>query len=175
MDVEIGGRLWQVEARRSGQTWVMRVNGRRFDVSAARAGTRWSLLVGPGDAPPGGLRVSRSYDVAIERRGAERLVHVGGCAVAVSRRGRRAPGGDDRQSGAAASAGPHRVTAPMPGRIVKVLVKPGDVVEANQPLVVVEAMKMENELRAPKRGTVSEVRVAEGALVDAKAVLVVVG
>jgi biotin carboxyl carrier protein len=66
------------------------------------------------------------------------------------------------------------MTAPMPGRVVKVLVGPGDVVEANQPLVVVEAMKMENELRAARRGTVTEVRVAEGSLVEARTVLVVV-
>jgi biotin carboxyl carrier protein len=62
----------------------------------------------------------------------------------------------------------------MPGRIVKVLVRPGDAVEARQPLVVVEAMKMENELRAPKAGTVTEVRVTEGSLVEARTVLVVV-
>jgi biotin carboxyl carrier protein len=62
----------------------------------------------------------------------------------------------------------------MPGRIVKVLVRPGDRVEAGQGLVVVEAMKMENELRAQKPGTVTEVLVAEGSLVEARALLVVV-
>ena len=62
----------------------------------------------------------------------------------------------------------------MPGRIIKVLVKPGDVVAARQGLVVVEAMKMENELRSPKAGTVTEVRVAEGTSVEARTVLVVV-
>ncbi|MBM3819090.1 MAG: acetyl-CoA carboxylase biotin carboxyl carrier protein subunit [Acidimicrobiia bacterium] len=62
----------------------------------------------------------------------------------------------------------------MPGRIVKVLVTPGDAVAARQGLVVVEAMKMENELRSPKAGTVTDVRVTQGQLVDARAVLVVV-
>jgi biotin carboxyl carrier protein len=61
----------------------------------------------------------------------------------------------------------------MPGRVVKVLVKPGDQVVARQGLVVVEAMKMENELRAPGPGTVAEVRASEGASVEANAVLVV--
>jgi biotin carboxyl carrier protein len=61
----------------------------------------------------------------------------------------------------------------MPGRIVKVLVKPEEVVAARQALVVVEAMKMENELRAPRAGTVAEVRVTEGASVEANTVLVV--
>ena len=62
----------------------------------------------------------------------------------------------------------------MPGRIAKLLVKAGDVVAARQGLVVVEAMKMENELRSPRAGTVTEVRAIEGALVDANAVLIVV-
>jgi biotin carboxyl carrier protein len=60
----------------------------------------------------------------------------------------------------------------MPGRIVKVLVKPGDTVSARQGLVVVEAMKMENELRAPKDGRVVDVRIKEGMSVEANAVLV---
>ena len=62
---------------------------------------------------------------------------------------------------------------PMAGRIVRVLVKPEEAVAARQPLVVVEAMKMENELRAPRAGTVAEVRVVEGASVEANTVLVV--
>jgi biotin carboxyl carrier protein len=62
----------------------------------------------------------------------------------------------------------------MPGRIVKVLVTAGDAVAARQGLVVVEAMKMENELRAPRPGTVTDVRVREGMSVDANAVLVVI-
>jgi biotin carboxyl carrier protein len=65
------------------------------------------------------------------------------------------------------------VVAPMPGRVVKVLVAPGESVAARQPLVVVEAMKMENELRAPGPGTVREVRVTDGDPVESGAVLVV--
>jgi biotin carboxyl carrier protein len=61
----------------------------------------------------------------------------------------------------------------MPGRVVKVLVKPGDTVRARQGLVIVEAMKMENELRAPADARVVDVRVTEGMSVDAKAVLVI--
>jgi biotin carboxyl carrier protein len=61
----------------------------------------------------------------------------------------------------------------MPGRVVKVLVQAGDVVAAHQGLVVVEAMKMENELRAPAAGTVTDVRVTDRMSVDAGAVLIV--
>ncbi|RPJ54475.1 MAG: hypothetical protein EHM24_31740 [Acidobacteria bacterium] len=62
----------------------------------------------------------------------------------------------------------------MPGKIVRVLVAPGDHVAARQGLVVVEAMKMENELRAPRAGRVKDVHVAEGALVESGRLLVVV-
>ncbi len=70
------------------------------------------------------------------------------------------------------AAGPEDVCAPMPGKVVKVLVKPGDDVTATQGLVVVEAMKMENELRAPRDGKVKTVHVSEGQAVDGQEPLV---
>ena len=63
----------------------------------------------------------------------------------------------------------------MPGRVVRVLVAVGDRVAARQGVVVVEAMKMENELRTPKGGTVKEIGVAVGTTVETGAVLVVIG
>ena len=62
--------------------------------------------------------------------------------------------------------GPQRVDAPMPGKIVRVLVKAGDTVAEGQGLVVVEAMKMENELKSPKAGKVVELHAVEGAAVE---------
>ena len=73
-----------------------------------------------------------------------------------------------------ASVGPQRILAPMPGKVVRVLVGVGDAVVARQGLIVVEAMKMENELRASKDGRVMSIAVAEGQSVDAGAVLAVV-
>jgi biotin carboxyl carrier protein len=70
--------------------------------------------------------------------------------------------------------GPQRVDAPMPGKIVRVLVKEGDAVEEGQGLVVVEAMKMENELKSPKAGVVRELHAQEGQPVEAGAKLAVV-
>ena len=69
-------------------------------------------------------------------------------------------------------AGPTPLKAPMPGLIVRVLVSPGDTVEAGQGLIVMEAMKMENELRAPAAGTVKVVAVKQGAAVEKGALLV---
>jgi biotin carboxyl carrier protein len=138
------------------------VDGHARHVDVASTGKSWSLLIG-----------ARSYEIAfVEQPGGAMMVHVNGQPVGVSlgRAGRtgRTP------SGTALQAGPQRVVAPMPGRIIKVLVKTGDPVTARQGLVVVEAMKMENELRSPRAGTVAEVRVTEGMSVEANTVLVVV-
>jgi biotin carboxyl carrier protein len=100
------------------------------------------------------------------------VVLVGVTPVGVKLNGRRR---DGRRSGSAvAGAGPLRITAPMPGRVVRVLVKPGDDVRARQPVVVVEAMKMENELRADRDGAVAEVHVREGMSVEAGALLILI-
>jgi biotin carboxyl carrier protein len=101
------------------------------------------------------------------------LAYLSGRHVRVSVNGRRTGRGAADSGGAA--HGEQKVLAPMPGRVVRVLVAPGDEVERRQPLVVVEAMKMENELRAGRAGLVREVLVVEGASVDAGAPLVVIG
>jgi glutaconyl-CoA decarboxylase len=67
------------------------------------------------------------------------------------------------------------IVAPMPGTILKVNVKAGDAVKEGQVLVVLEAMKMENEILAPKNGTITQVVVAKGSTVDTGAPLVVIG
>jgi biotin carboxyl carrier protein len=76
---------------------------------------------------------------------------------------------------AAASTGPVTIRSPIPGRVVKVMVKVGDPVAAGATAVVIEAMKMENELRAPRPGTVAAVHCAEGAAVEAGQDLITVG
>jgi biotin carboxyl carrier protein len=70
--------------------------------------------------------------------------------------------------------GKQKVTAPMPGKVVRVLVSAGDTVEANQGLVVVEAMKMQNEIRAPKAGTIERIFISEGQAVAAGEALVTI-
>ena len=66
------------------------------------------------------------------------------------------------------------IRSPMPGKVVKVFVKPGDIVEAGQPLIVLSAMKMESEIKAGQRGIVKEVPVKEGETVDNDQLLVVI-
>lgn len=78
----------------------------------------------------------------------------------------------DLTASSARTAGPAPLVAPMPGLVVRVDVKPGDQVPAGRGLIVMEAMKMENELRAPAAGTVKAVHVAPGTAVEKGAVLV---
>jgi biotin carboxyl carrier protein len=72
------------------------------------------------------------------------------------------------------AAGRAAVVAPMPGRVVRVLIKVGAAVEAGAGLIVVEAMKMQNELKSPKAGVVTAINVENGAAVNAGDVLVVI-
>lgn len=76
-----------------------------------------------------------------------------------------------RRHGALEAEGRQQILAPMPGKIVRVLVQTGDKVQAGQGLLVVEAMKMQNEIRSPKSGTVKRLLVKEGQLVNAGDVL----
>jgi len=172
-EVDAGGQPRAVLVAADGDAWRVTIGGRVCRASMVRAGERWSLLVADGAEGP--LAGGRSYDVMFSpASGGVRQVHVNGRPVpaglrtAAHRQGGRLGG----QSAAGAADG--RVLAPMPGRVVKVLVAPGAVVEAKQGVVVVEAMKMENELRAPRAGTVREVRVSEGTSVEAQTVLVVI-
>ena len=79
-----------------------------------------------------------------------------------------------RRAHAAGADGPRPIKASMPGRVVRVLAQPGDAVEAHQGIVVIEAMKMQNELKSPKDGKVAEIRVKPGDTVAAGDVLAVV-
>jgi biotin carboxyl carrier protein len=128
------------------------------DYSAVRCGEgRWSVLI-----------EGRSYAVALlgasEVSVNGRVFHVDAFDPR-SLRGRRA---------AAEGSGPQTVAALMPGRVIRVLVEPGQEIGAGQGLIVVEAMKMQNEMKSPRAGRVAEVRAAAGATVAAGDVLVVI-
>jgi biotin carboxyl carrier protein len=78
------------------------------------------------------------------------------------------------RSSSGASEGRQHIVAPMPGKVVRLLVSAGDAIEAGQGLIVVEAMKMQNEMKSPKAGTVVEIKTRDGATVAAGEILVVI-
>ena len=106
-----------------------------------------------------------------ERRGRWRL-ELGGARLAVDAVDERTRAIRE-MSGSADEEAEKTVVAPMPGLVVRVEVAAGDTVRAGQGLVIVEAMKMENELKAPADGVVAELRVEAGQTVDKGAVLLV--
>jgi biotin carboxyl carrier protein len=180
-EVDINGRLRLVSVTRADGVFHVTIDGRRVDVDSARIDAySWSLIVReevrlkPDTTPDVVSAFRRSYEITIapDQASSQLTIGVGAARVAAGVNGRRRPGRKADPSHAA--AGPLSVVAPMPGKIVRVLVQSGEAVHARQPLIVVEAMKMENELRAGRAGTVTEVRAQAGQSVDAGAVLVVV-
>lgn len=177
-EIEVGGRTRQVVVTRVGGGFAVTVDQRTWQVDAARIDAHTLSLIVDGDSEKGGIPVFQvgafSSDVSVIANPStgQLTVHVGPTPVAVTVNGRRRWGRKDESAGD--GAGPQRLTAPMPGKIVRLLVKPGDPVTARQALVVVEAMKMENELRAARAGTIAEVHAREGASVEAGALLIVI-
>ncbi|HEY8537171.1 MAG TPA: biotin/lipoyl-containing protein [Vicinamibacterales bacterium] len=160
---EVGDRVRVVTLEPRGNGLAVTLDGAPVEVEAVAIGQgRWSLRL-----PASG----RQHEVTVARvqDGQAFEVTVGDVRVPV----RRVIGRPGARTGAAAD-GPARVRAPMPGKIVRVLVAPGDHVDARQGVVVVEAMKMENELRAPRSGVVREVTAQEGASVEAGTTLVII-
>ena len=172
MDLHVGSRARRIGLTADGPDWLVTVDDRPCHVSLVRAGGSWSLLISDDMHPE---RVSRSYEVTFERgRSGDVRVHVDGTVIPVSFPG-RAAGVGRRVGGSASRSRGGQVVAPMPGRVVSVLVEPGDSVHEKQGVIVLEAMKMQNEVRAGRPGIVTDVRVTKGTAVDAGAVLVVIG
>ncbi|MGA2132565.1 MAG: biotin/lipoyl-containing protein [Bryobacteraceae bacterium] len=113
----------------------------------------------------------RSYEARVEDSNGSVIVFIDGHRFAVEIRD---PRRRSRATGRPGAEGRLDVVAPMPGKVVRLLVAQGDTVEAGQGLLVVEAMKMQNELKAPKGGRVTILAARQGATVAAGEVLAVI-
>lgn len=178
-EVEIGGRVATVGVERADRPGRFRitVDGHPYVIDAART-DQFSLslleavLSGDSARPEKGTTaLSRELQVVPGAARDELLVTLGGRLAVVLVNGRRAHRAAD---GAARAHGEIAIVAPMPGRVVRLLVAPGDEVTVRQGIVVVEAMKMENELRAPRAGRVKDITVVPGTSVEAGRVLAVI-
>jgi biotin carboxyl carrier protein len=172
-EVAIGDRVRTVGIARKGGLLHVDIDGRTHIVDARRINDAViSMLV----QPDGGNIPTQSVDASFAAKPAvgEFDVHLDGRTIALEIRPAGSFGRQKKDGAGAQGSGPQRLIAPMPGKVVRVLVKAGDEVKARQGLVVVEAMKMENELRAARDGRVRDVAVKEGQSVDAGTVLAII-
>jgi biotin carboxyl carrier protein len=159
-DATVDGRTMRVEVRGKDGQYTVTLDARPIEVDLFDAGRDFVSLLIDG----------RSHEAGLEKRPSGYTVVLADDVVAVDlSEAARGEGPAPKKP----ASGPLRLTAPMPGRVLRVLTAPGDAVLAGQGLVVVEAMKMENELRAARAGRVLEVAAREGQTVETGALLVV--
>lgn len=160
-DITIDSKSYRLDLTRVDNRWSCRLDGRVVEVDA--------LLVQPDVLS---LHIgNEAYEVKSERVAGGTDIWVGSARFAAEVRDPRSLRGGVR---AVDDQGPRKLTAPMPGKIVRVLVTQGDAIEAGAGVMVVEAMKMQNEIKSPKKGMVQKILVAEGAAVNAGDVLAIV-
>ncbi|TMQ65637.1 MAG: hypothetical protein E6K79_04745 [Candidatus Eisenbacteria bacterium] len=154
------GREHQVEVEPSGAGFTVTLDGRehRVEGSFGRVMRAWID--------------HRPVEASVHREGLDIVVELDGRSYAFRPRDPRAPKLARRRAGADLTRG--EVHAPMPGLIVDVLVEKGADVEAGQPVVIVEAMKMQNELVAPLKGRVTRISVEPGAAVETGQLLIAI-
>jgi biotin carboxyl carrier protein len=160
-NITIDGRNYRLDLNRADGRWSCRLDGREVEVDAVLA--RPDVL---------SLRIgNQAYEVKCERVAGEMHLWVGSVRFAAEVRDPRSLRGRVR---AVDDHGLRKLTAPMPGKIIRVLVREGDEVEGGGGVLVVEAMKMQNEIKSPKKGKIQKILVSEGAAVNAGDVLAIV-
>ena len=165
LKAEVAGNHYEIAIQRVDARVSVHIDGRDYELRAQDAGAGQYVLID-------GHSV---YDCSVE------TIHNQGNHLEVSIRGASYTINltDPKRLRSAYTAAHHdhesaQIVAPMPGKVVRVLVEPGSEVEAGAGIVVVEAMKMQNEMKSPKSGTVVELRVSAGATVNAGDVLAVI-
>jgi biotin carboxyl carrier protein len=161
-EVTVNGKPHRLELEKAGGGWKCRLDGLEIEVDAVA--TRRDVL--------SILVEGHSYEVKREQTATDLHMWVGSTRYGVELRDPRSLRA--RRDGTADEKGPKKLVAPMPGRVVRVLVAEEDEVEAGQGVVVVEAMKMQNEIKSPKKGKVKKILAVQGANVNAGDVLAIV-
>jgi biotin carboxyl carrier protein len=161
-DITIDGKNYRLELERADGRWRCRLDDQEIQMDAVLA-RRDVLSI---------LVRGKAYEIKRERASSDMHLWVGSARYAVelrdprSLRSRRAGIGDDK--------GPRELIASMPGKVVRVLLRENTSVEAGQGVLVVEAMKMQNEIKSPKKGIVQRIVAGEGVAVNAGDVLAIV-
>src|SRR5258706_2962439 len=161
-EVTVDGKLHRLELERGQRVWKCRLDGQEIIVDAILARPDvLSLLVD-----------GRSYEIKREQTATDLHLWVRDTRFEVELRDPRSLRA--RRDGTRDASGPQKLVCPMPGKIVRLLVTEKSEVDAGQGIVVVEAMKMQNEIKSPKKGVVQKILVAQGASVNAGDVLAIV-
>ncbi len=160
LSVKVRDHMHDVVVTRQNGHYVVEIDGHRHEVDSRKLENNFYSFV----------MAERSYEVSVERDGDTYKVRRGAAQldVTISDPSRQA------REALATAAGPEKVVSHMPGRVVRVLVAEGDEVEVGAGLVVVEAMKMENEIASIKGGKVTKIVVAPGDAVEGGALLLVI-
>jgi biotin carboxyl carrier protein len=160
-DVTIDGKNHRLELNRAGKHWLCRINGREVEIDA--------ILVRPHVLS---MRIGNlAYEIKSERSENGLQLWIGSACLSAEVRDprslrSRSRTGEDR--------GTRKIIASMPGKVVRLLVQAGDSIDAGTGIVVVEAMKMQNEIKSPKKGKVEKILVSPGAAVNAGDVLAII-
>jgi biotin carboxyl carrier protein len=161
-EVIVGGRPYRLELEKAAGGWECRLDGQPVHIDAVIPRRDvLSLLVD-----------GRAYEIKREQTATDLHLWVGSSRFAVELRDPRSL--RSRQKASGDEKGPRRILAPMPGRVVRVLAAENSEVEAGQGIVVVEAMKMQNEIKSPKKGVVKQILANPGVAVNPGDVLAIV-
>jgi biotin carboxyl carrier protein len=152
----------RLELKKTDAGWECRLDGRAIQVDAIMPRRDVLSLIIDG----------RSYEIKREQTATDLYLWVEGTPFVVELRDPRSL--RSRQKTAGNEKGPVKIAAPMPGRVVRVMITENHEVEAGQGLLVVEAMKMQNEIKSPKKGTVKKILVSPGTAVNPGDILAVV-
>lgn len=161
-EIEVDGKTHKLDLTRSESGWLCTLDGATVNVDAVLTRPNVISLIIDGVA----------YEVKREIAANEQYVWVRSARFKTDVRDPRSL--RSRRAAAGAGEGPQKLLAPMPGKVVRLIAKEGESIEAGKGVLVVEAMKMQNELKAIKSGTVQRILVAEGAAVNAGDVLAIV-
>jgi biotin carboxyl carrier protein len=160
--VELCGRTYRLELLRIEDVWECKLDGQEISIQAAPINTDTLSIFARG----------KSYEVRHQRTEAGVEVFIRGTRYEISIADPRSWRG--RRVAAQGEAGPQRLTASMPGKVVRVLAREGDAVVAGQGIAVVEAMKMQNEIHSPRAGRLKKMLAHEGMKVNAGELLAIV-
>lgn len=154
-EVKVADRVHRVELEKIESGWHCKVDGQEtpLDAVSTQDGVLSILLDG------------KSYEIKQENTGTDFNIIVGGLRFPTQIRDPRSL--RSRRGADSGTEGVKKIVAPMPGKVVRILAQPGTAVEHGQGVIVIEAMKMQNELKSPKKGIVKKLTVHEGAAVEA--------